>query len=253
VSTAEPCGWWVDMQTKTGYSFITWFSWNEVAIAVGFLFPSWLLVNAIINGWDPVWQFLAVVIGGAIQGFLTGFVQWALFARTAVVPPLLPWLAMMTGGTAIAWVVAQVPGFLPAETDASFRIPLVAAGIAVALGIPMFAQWWVLRMTSKNASKGAWKYASIAYLGWLMGSAIMGGVLVILAGVTDLRVTVVLLVIGAFAAVVSASAGTWLGATVMSEHKIARKPRLGGSPRLKRPTKAVTKMTSPTKVAQKKS
>lgn len=250
---AEPCVWWVVMPTKSGYSFITWFSWNEIAIAAGFLFPSWLLVNAIINGWDPVLQFLAVVIGGAIQGFLTGFVQWALFARTAVVPPLVPWLAMMTGGTAIAWVVAQVPGFLPAETDASLRIPLVAVGIAVALGIPMFVQWWVLRMPSKNASKGAWKYASIAYLGWLLGAAIMGGVLVILAGVTDLKVTVVLLVLGALAAVMCASAGTWLGAAVMSGNRITRKPRPGGSLRMKRPTKAVPKTTSRTKVVQKKS
>lgn len=251
------------MPTKPGYSFITWFSWNEIAIAAGFLFPSWLLVNAIINGWDPVWQFLAVVIGGAIQGFLTGFVQWALFARTAVVPPLLPWLAMMTGGTAIAWVVAQVPGFLPAEADASLRIPLMVAGIAVALGIPMFAQWWVLRMSSKNASKGAWKFASIAYLGWLIGSAILGGVLVILAEVTDLKVTVVLLVVGALVAVMCASAGMWLGATVMSGYKIGRKPRPGGSPRItqstkpkpktvtKTPTKVVPK--TPTKVVQKKS
>jgi hypothetical protein len=225
------------MPTKPGYSFITWFSWNEIAIAAGFLFPSWMLVNAIINGWDPVWQFSAVVIGGAIQGFLTGFVQWALFARTAVVPPLIPWLAMMTGGTAIAWVVAQVPGFLPAEIDASLRIPLVAAGIAVALGIPLIAQWWVLRIPAKGASQAAWKYSLIACVGWLIGAAIMGGVLVILAEVTDIKVTVVLLVVGALVAVMCASAGTWLGASRMSEQKIGRPARTSRSPRMTQSTK----------------
>ncbi|CAB4575006.1 unannotated protein [freshwater metagenome] len=235
------------MPTKPGHSFITWFSWNEIAIAAGFLFPSWMLVNAIISGWDPVWQFFAVVIGGAIQGFLTGFVQWALFARTAVVPPLIPWLAMMTGGTAIAWVVAQVPGFLPAETDASLRIPLVAAGIAVALGIPLIAQWWVLRIPAKGASQAAWKYSLIAYVGWLIGAAIMGGVLVILAEVTDIKVTVVLLVVGALVAVMCASAGTWLGATVMSGQTRGRPSRTSRSPRMTQSTKPSPKSKPKTK------
>lgn len=235
------------MPTKPGHSFITWFSWNEIAIAAGFLFPSWMLVNAIISGWDPVWQFFAVVIGGAIQGFLTGFVQWALFARTAVVPPLIPWLAMMTGGTSIAWVVAQVPGFLPAETDASLRIPLVAAGIAVALGIPLIAQWWVLRIPAKGASQAAWKYSLIAYVGWLIGAAIMGGVLVILAEVTDIKVTVVLLVVGALVAVMCASAGTWLGATVMSGQTRGRPSRTSRSPRMTQSTKPSPKSKPKTK------
>lgn len=207
------------MQTKPGYSFVTWFAWNEVAIAAGFIFPSWMLVNAIISGWDPVWQFLIVVVGGAIQGFLTGFVQWALFARTGVVPPLLAWLAFMTGGTAIAWIVAQVPGFLPAETDASIRLPLVTVGIALALGLPMVAQWWVLRTVAKRA----WKYSLASYLGWLIGAAVMGGVLLVLADVTDIKVTVALLIIGALAAVMCASAGTWIGATVMSGQTIRRR------------------------------
>ena len=241
------------MPTKPGYSFITWFSWNEIAIAAGFLFPSWMLVNAIISGWDPVWQFFAVVFGGAGQGFLTGFVQWALFARTSVVPPLIPWLAMMTGGTAIAWVVVQVSGFLPAETDATLRIALVAAGIAVALGIPLIAQWWVLRMPSKNSPKSALKFASIAYLGWLIGAAIMGGVLVILAEVTDLKVTVVLLVVGALVAVMCASAGTWLGASRMSGQKIGRPARTSRSPRMTQSTKPKpkTETKTPTKVVPK--
>jgi len=215
---AEQFVWLAVMQTKPGFSFVTWFAWNEIAIAAGFIFPSWMLVSAIINGWDPVWQFLVVILGGAVQGFLTGFVQWALFARTGVVPPLLAWLAFMAGGTAIAWVVAQIPGFLPAETDAALRLPLVTVGIALAFGVPMVAQWWVLR----TVSKAAWKFALISYLGWLLGSAIMGGVLIFLAGVTDIKVTVALLIVGALAAVMCASTGTWLGAMTISGQKIRR-------------------------------
>jgi hypothetical protein len=164
---------------------------------------------------------------------------------------------MMTGGTAIAWVVVQVSGFLPAETDATLRIALVAAGIAVALGIPLIAQWWVLRMPSKNSPKGALKFASIAYLGWLIGAAIMGGVLVILAEVTDLKVTVVLLVVGALVAVMCASAGTWLGASRMSGQKIGRPARTSRSPRMTQSTKPKpkpkpkTETKTPTKVVPK--
>jgi hypothetical protein len=113
----------------------------------------------------------------------------------------------------------------------------VAAGIAVALGIPLIAQWWVLRIPAKGASQAAWKYSLIAYVGWLIGAAIMGGVLVILAEVTDIKVTVVLLVVGALVAVMCASAGTWLGASRMSEQKIGRPARTSLSPRMTQSTK----------------
>ena len=231
---AGPFEWWVVMPSKPGYSFVRWFAWNEVVIAAGFIFPSWLLVNAIVSGWDPIWQFLILIIGGVVQGFLTGFVQWALFARAGITPPLLPWLAFTTAGTALAWIVVQVPGFLPVETDAPARVPLVAVGIAVALAVPMIAQWWVL----KSITASAWKFAAIAYLGWLIGAGIMGSTLLILAGVTDLKVTIALLIVGAFAAVMCASAGTWLGAVAVSGQTKARTTKSRKMPTTRAPRTA---------------
>lgn len=232
------------MPIRSGYSFVRWFAWNEVVIAAGFIFPSWMLVTAIVNGWDPIWQFLILVAGGIVQGFLTGFIQWALFARAGMTAPLLPWLAFTTAGTALAWIVVQVPGFLPVETDAPVRLPIVAAGIALALAVPIAGQLWVL----KSVTTGAWKYAASAYLGWLVGAAVMGGVLMILAGVTDLKVTITLLIVGALAAVMCASAGTWLGAVGASGQNKPRatKTREASSARAPRTTKPAKRARSTT-------
>lgn len=190
-----------------------------MVIAAGFIFPSWMLVGAIVNGWDPIWQFLILVVAGGAQGFLLGFAQWALLAKSGITAPLLPWLAFMTGGPALAWIVVQAPGFLPADTAPEVRLPLVVAGIALAFAVVIFAQWWVL----KTVVAHAWKFAVVSLLGWFLAAGVMGGVLFILVGVTDVKLTIAVLIVGAVAAVMIAAAGTWLAARAMGGEKLIRR------------------------------
>ncbi len=189
-------------------SFVAWVGLGEVTIAASFLFPTLLMVNAIANGWEPVVQYLVVVAGGAAQGFLVAFVWWALLARAGVTAPLLVWLAYLSAGTALSWAVAQIPGFLPRDTIATTITLVEVATVVVALGLPMIAQWVVLRRITPRAVVFAW----ISFAAWLAGAAIMVGTLSVLTSVTDLKSTIALLVLGAFAAVFAVAIGTWYAA-----------------------------------------
>ena len=83
----------------------------------------------------------------------------------------------------------------------------------------MFAEWWVLRTVVAHA----WKFAIVSLLGWFLAAAVMGGVLFILAGVTDVKLTIALLIAGAVIAVMLAAAGRWLAARAMDGEKLIRR------------------------------
>ena len=195
------------MPTRRRFSFVSWVAWNEVALAASFLFPSLLLVNAVISGWDPPLQFLSVVAGGAIQGFVMGLTQWGLLTRGGITPPLLPWLGFTISGVAVAWIIGQLPGFLPSATSPNVRLPLVAGVSLLAVTVPMVAQWVVLR----HVARSAWAFVGLSWLGWVVGLTAFGAVLVVLARITDLKITIALLVATAFFGVLAVSVMSWFG------------------------------------------
>ena len=217
--TAERSGWWEALPTKHRVTFVAWVSFNEVAIAASFLFPSLLMVNAVANGWEPIWQFLVVVAGGVAQGFLVGLVQWALLARAGVTPPLLAWVAYISLGVGLAWAIGQIPILLPRDAQPTMLTSLTNATLVVGLAFPMIAEWLVLRRVSRRATV----FAAISWAGWLVGAAIMGGTQLVLSSVTDLKTTIGLLVLGAFAGVFVVAVATWFAGVQLTKKSPAKK------------------------------
>ena len=193
------------MPTKRRVTFVAWVSLNEVAIAASFLFPSLLMVNAIANGWDPMWQFLVVVSGGVAQGFLVGFIQWALLARAGVPAPLLAWVAYVSVGAGLAWAVGQIPNLLARDAPPTTLVSLTVATLVVGLALPMIAEWLILRRVSPRATI----FVSLSFGGWLVGAAVMAATELVLSSVTDLKATIALLVLGAFVSVFAVAVATW--------------------------------------------
>lgn len=212
-------GWWEALPTKHRVTFVPWVGVNEVAIAASFLFPSLLMVNAVANGWDPIWQFLVVVVGGVAQGFLVGLILWALLARAGVTPPLLAWLAYVSLGVGLAWAVGQVPSLMPRDTHPSTLTTITIATLVVGLVIPMIAEWLILRRVSPRATI----FAAISLGGWLVGAAIMAGTQLVLSSVTDLKTTIALLVLGAFASVFVVAVATWFAGVRLTHKAPAKK------------------------------
>lgn len=209
---AVRCDWWGALPTKRSASFAAWVGFGEVAIAAGFLFPTLIMVNAIANGWDPITQYLAVVVGGAVQGFLVAFVWWALLARVGVTAPLLAWLTYLSVSTALSWAIVQIPSLVPRDTSPASITVLEITTVVVALVLPMTAQWVILRRVTPRATA----FAAISLVAWLLGAAIMAGTLTVLTLVTDLKSTIALLVFGAFVAVFTVAIGTWYAGVRLS-------------------------------------
>lgn len=214
-----PSGWWEALPTKHRVTFVAWVGLNEVAIAASFLFPSLLLVNAIANGWDPIWQFLFVAAGGVAQGFLVGLIQWALLARAGVTPPLLAWVAYVSVGAGLAWAVGQVPNLMPRDTQPATLTSLTIATLVVGLAIPMIAEWLILRRVSPRATI----FVAISLGGWLFGAAIMAATQVVLSTVSDLKTTVALLVLGAFVSVFAVAVATWFAGVQLTTKAPSKK------------------------------
>lgn len=241
MSTVAQCGWWEVLPIRRSVPFVGWVGFTEVAIAASFLIPTWIAVNALANGWNPVLRFTVICLAGAAQGFLIAFVQWAFLARARVAPQLLAWVGLSSIGAASAWALGQLPTFLPRTASASMATLLTLASIACALSLPILGQWLALRSVSTRAHF----YAVVSYVAWLVGASIMAATLGVLTAVTDLTATIVLLIFGAYAGVAAVSVGTWF-----ATRRLTQKDGKKSAAAKKKPP--VKKVGSPTKTGQKK-
>lgn len=94
---------------------------------------------------------------------------------------------------------------MPRDTQPATLTSLTIATLVVGLAIPMIAEWLILRRVSPRATI----FVAISLGGWLFGAAIMATTQLVLATVTDLKTTVVLLVLGAFVSVFAVAVATW--------------------------------------------
>lgn len=212
--------WWEALPTRPSVPFVGWVGFTEVIVAASFLAPTWIAISAVANGWNPLLQFVAIMLAGAIQGFLVAFVHWAFLVRARTVPPLLAWLGLSSMASALAWGVAQLPTLLPRSTPASITTLLTLASIAIALALPNVAQWYALRPVSSRARL----FAAVSYAAWLVGAGIMAGTVSILAHVNNLAATIILLIGGAYAGVLVVSVGTWIAARWLTMSQPKKSP-----------------------------
>ena len=152
------------------YGFRLWLAWTALSglgYALGALVKPGLPGAAAISG-RTAW-FIALVVLGAAQGLLVGFLQAAVLRRSLLVPVFSPcsWILLTVLATALAYAVS---GAVPAAGQ-SLLLRLAAAGLQAALFAAL--QWLELRRGLPGAAGWILPYAA-AYLLWNLWAGLSG-------------------------------------------------------------------------------
>jgi hypothetical protein len=135
--------------------------------AVGFTVPAVVGVAVTAAAWAPLPTFVAIVLGGSVEGAMLGAAQADCLYRWRVLPVRRWWIAATSVGAAVAWLL----GMLPSTLDGLSWTPATAVGAGVGglmllTSLPL-AQYLVLRDHVGRPTL----WISINIAAWLLGIA----------------------------------------------------------------------------------
>lgn len=215
-----------------------WLSLIVFVVALGLIFPSFVIVYAVTSGWDATGQYMGLVIAGAGQGFLLAVGQIIALRRGPLRVPILRWIVVTTTASALAWLLGLIPGSVlrPDWGNPSVLFGVIALILLVIVIVPI-AQWTMLRPLVRDA----WRWIIIASIAFSLAVGIFLSGLFLNRGATHVVTTMLTFSVMGWLGVLAYTLLTGLGVAWMAREAISPSGSPATTPRKQSAARATVK------------